>query len=238
MGKRQLYGAALTAKMIKKRLTALYPGVKFSVTSDTFSMGDSVSIEWKDGPMYETVDTIAREYQHGSRNSMHDIYEYERIDKSLGCDGAKWVSCSRDMSDKYKAMLVAKAIEQYGSMDSDDHLTYSRRLLDVEREFFPYPEAEIKSGATAAQSFTSISELDYEVIKDVDTRDNSEIYVVKIKTKVDDFNSLRQMMKALGDGYYSRFKRGFIFKLDPTSVLAGGSDNVDNAANPKVQNIA
>ena len=55
MGKRQLSGAVLTANLIKKRLTALYPRVKFSVTSDTFSMGDSVDIRWTDGPTSEAM---------------------------------------------------------------------------------------------------------------------------------------------------------------------------------------
>jgi len=87
--KRQLTGAALTAKMLKKRLTALYPRVKFSVTSDNFSMGNSVDVRWTDGSLKETVEAITNQYQHGSFNGMEDMYEYTDIDPSLGCEGAK-----------------------------------------------------------------------------------------------------------------------------------------------------
>ena len=73
--KRQLTGAALTAKVIKKRLKALYPSVKFSVTSDVFSMGDSVDIRWTDGPFRETIEAITKPYQNGEFNSM----EYVRV---------------------------------------------------------------------------------------------------------------------------------------------------------------
>jgi len=224
MAKRQLTGAALTAKMIKKKLTSLYPRVKFSVTSDTFSMGDSVSIKWTDGPLYETVNDITKQYQHGSFNSMEDIYEYESIDPSLGCKGAKYVQCSREISSELWAILAAKADEHFGVLDPNGYGYYGK-LKDIEKMFFPYPEAEQKSRATIGQGSSAISGLEYEIIEDKDTRDNSDIFVVKIKTRVDDFKSLRQKMDSLG-GYYSRFKRGFIFKDDPTAILAGHPENV------------
>lgn len=70
---------------------------------------------------------------------------------------------------------------------------------------------------------TQASTNQYEIIPDVDTRDNSKIFVVKVKNKVEDFSSLRSEMKKI-DGYYSKFKHGFIFKYDPTDVL-NGSEN-------------
>jgi hypothetical protein len=215
--KRQLSGAALTAKMIKTRLTALYPKVKFSVKSDTFSMGDSVDIRWTDGPTQEAVNKITKQYQHGSFDGMQDMYNYEAIDSSLGCNGAKYVFCHRNTSAEYKAKLHAKAEEKYGKLNPNDH-SYYQRLADIEKEFFPYREVETKLNAAANQGGAIISGLEMKIIKDVDTRDNSEIYVVKIITHVDDFKSLRDEMDAFG-GYYSRFKRGFIFKEDPTEKL-------------------
>ena len=69
---------------------------------------------------------------------------------------------------------------------------------------------------------TQASTNEYEIIPDVDTRDNSKIFVVKVKNKVEDFSSLRSEMKKV-DGYYSKFKHGFIFKYDPTEVLNGSN---------------
>lgn len=57
---------------------------------------------------------------------------------------------------------------------------------------------------------------------DVDTRDNSEIKVIKPVEKLskEDFNALRNYFKALG-GYYSRFKGGFIFTSLPEEIRFG-----------------
>lgn len=227
MGKRQLTGAALTAKVIKQRLKKLYPLVKFSVTSDTFSMGDSVDIRWTDGPLQDAVNAITKQYQHGNFNSMEDMYEYENIDESLGCDGAKYVFCHRSISDERRTALIAKANEYFGQLDPSDHHTYQRRLAKTEEMFFDYPETEANPSAISIQGNRVMEGLEYEVNADVDTRDNSEIFVVKVKTRVDDFASLRQIMDSLG-GYYSRFKRGFIFKEDPTASLNGVLSDSDN----------
>jgi len=218
--KRQLTGAALTAKVIKKRLKALYPSVKFSVTSDVFSMGDSVDIRWTDGPFRETIEVITKPYQNGEFNSMEDMYEYKSIDPALGCEGAKYVMCHRKTSSELLAKLAVKAREHFGTeLDPKDY-DYHRRLTDIEKLFFPYTEAEPKWGGAVIEGSAAMSGLEYTVINDVDTRDNSEIFVVKIITKVDDFKAMRQVMDSFG-GYYSRFKKGFIFKDDPTEKLRG-----------------
>jgi len=60
----------------------------------------------------------------------------------------------------------------------------------------------------------------YEVLEDVDTRDNSNIWVVKVKESLsrEEYKELNKYMGDIG-GYYSRFKHGFIFKSDPTELL-------------------
>jgi hypothetical protein len=61
----------------------------------------------------------------------------------------------------------------------------------------------------------------YTITADTDTRDNSALWVVKLVNRVDseEFNRIRsEVMKPI-DGYYSRFKGGFIFKYNPTSKL-------------------
>ena len=60
----------------------------------------------------------------------------------------------------------------------------------------------------------------YSVSEDVDTRDNSKIWIVKLSEKVsrEEYQAINAQIKAIG-GYYSRFKRGFIFKNDPTEQL-------------------
>lgn len=60
----------------------------------------------------------------------------------------------------------------------------------------------------------------YDIAEDIDTRDNSIIWVVKVKEKLSR-EEYKQVNNSMGDigGYYSRFKHGFIFKSDPTELL-------------------
>ncbi len=109
-----LTGSAATAKCIKSRLKLEFPEIKFSVTSDTYSMGNSVHISWVDGPLSKMVEAITNQYQYGRFDGMTDSSYSVDIDKSLGCDGAKHISCSRKQSDELKALLENACIEKYG----------------------------------------------------------------------------------------------------------------------------
>lgn len=50
-------GAADTAKLIRSALKIAFPGVKFSVKSDSYSGGSSIDVAWTDGPAKAKVDT-------------------------------------------------------------------------------------------------------------------------------------------------------------------------------------
>lgn len=112
--KGSLTGSAATAKAIRERLKKEFPSVKFSVKSENFSMGNSVHISWTDGPVSQVVELITNQYQYGSFDGMTDSYNYREVDPSLGCPGAKYVSCNRNQSEERKAELEAHCIEKYG----------------------------------------------------------------------------------------------------------------------------
>ena len=105
--KKQISGAALTAKKIREELKSTFPGVKFSVTSSTYSMGNSVLVKWTDGPVASIVDPIIKKYQYGYFDGMTDCYEYTDIDKDLECPGAKYVHTSRTQSPDLVSRLRA-----------------------------------------------------------------------------------------------------------------------------------
>lgn len=67
---------------------------------------------------------------------------------------------------------------------------------------------------------TSNDNYTYEIQEDVDTRDNSNIWVVKVKESLsrEEYKELNKYMGDIG-GYYSRFKHGFIFKENPSDLL-------------------
>jgi hypothetical protein len=90
---------ALGAANIRKELKKAFPGVKFKVTSDSFSGGNSIDIRWTAGPTVREVESITAKYQEGSFNGMEDIYENNRANTwpdAFG--GAKYVQEHRDMS--------------------------------------------------------------------------------------------------------------------------------------------
>lgn len=62
----------------------------------------------------------------------------------------------------------------------------------------------------------------YDIKEDIDTRDNTKLYVVKVIEKLDkdEYIKVNNYIKSIG-GYYSKFKRGFIFKYNPTELLKG-----------------
>ena len=60
----------------------------------------------------------------------------------------------------------------------------------------------------------------YEISEDTDTRDDSLIYLVKVVESLskDEFLEVNKYIKSLG-GYYSRFKKAFLFKENPTGLF-------------------
>ena len=90
------------------------------------------------------------------------------------------------------------------------------------------PKKQTGVSAVVAETTDNTSETDkicttnkeYTITPDIDTRDNSPLWVVKFTERMEreDFLAMREQIKDLG-GYYSRFKRGFIFIFDPTETL-------------------
>lgn len=97
----------VAAKNIRAELKAAYPGVKFSVRVERFSMGNAIRVGWTDGPNTAQVEAITYKYKAGSFNGMEDIYEYNRSDWKDAFGSAKYITTSRGQSES----LVASAIE-------------------------------------------------------------------------------------------------------------------------------
>lgn len=60
----------------------------------------------------------------------------------------------------------------------------------------------------------------YKITKGEDTRDGSDLWIVRIVEKLDKIAYIAEnkAMKERG-GYYSKFKHGFIFRFDPSEIL-------------------
>jgi hypothetical protein len=112
--KGRLTGAAACADAIRAELKQVFPKVKFSVRSSTFSGGNSVDVSWNDFLMTKEVEKIVSKYQYGSFNGMEDIYEYTNNIEGLA--QAKYVSCHRNMSEETKSFLLPIAESLYNDL--------------------------------------------------------------------------------------------------------------------------
>lgn len=94
--------AKLGAANIRIQLKKAFPGIKFSVTSEYYSGGNSINIRWAMGPTTKEVEAITGKYQEGHFNGMEDIYEYDH--SNIWTDlfgGAKYVSENREDGDTF-----------------------------------------------------------------------------------------------------------------------------------------
>ena len=69
---------------------------------------------------------------------------------------------------------------------------------------------------------TSVNAYTYDVSEDTDTRTGEKIYLVKVAEKLsrEEYITVNKYIKSLG-GYYSRFKRAFLFRENPVEKLNG-----------------
>jgi hypothetical protein len=88
-----------TAKLVRAALKKAFPGIKFSVVSESYAGGASVDIRWEFGPTEKEVDKIGKQYASASFDGMIDMetsYEHwllpdgsTRIKSSPGTQGSR-----------------------------------------------------------------------------------------------------------------------------------------------------
>src|ERR1051325_6983825 len=64
--------AAELAKILRAELKAAFPGVKFSIVTERYSMGSSVRVHWTDGPITRRVDALLEHYRAEGFDGMTD----------------------------------------------------------------------------------------------------------------------------------------------------------------------
>lgn len=114
--------AALAAKAIKTELKAAFPKVKFSVTSDNFSGGNSVRISWVDGPTYDLVAAITKKYQYGHFDGMTDSYEYSNNRDDI--PQAKFVQNQRTVSEQRKNEIWENLVKTMAGLEGKTQNDY------------------------------------------------------------------------------------------------------------------
>ena len=108
----ELYSLNCAAKNIRIELKAAFPGHKFSVRIESYSMGNNITVKWVDGPAAERVDAIINRYQQGHFDGMTDCYEYSNNLWTDSFGGSLYVHSSRDYSPQIYAWAKAEAATQ------------------------------------------------------------------------------------------------------------------------------
>ena len=93
---------AITAKRIKAKLSSHFPQTQFSVKSKVYSGGNSVYVEWTDGPSIDMVEFYASQYENSSFDGMTDTKTYKSIDPNLKCKGTNYVLYRHNYSNEFK----------------------------------------------------------------------------------------------------------------------------------------
>ncbi len=94
----------------------------------------------------------------------------------------------------------------------------------VKRKVKSEKKVEKKQATTKAIEETTekfdINNYTYKITEDIDTRNGEKIYLVKVVEKLnhDEYLQVNKYMKSIG-AYWSKFKRAFLFKEDPTEKL-------------------
>lgn len=124
MSTTQYLTCAETAKLLREALKAAYPGIKFSVRSDTYAGGASIRVVWTDGPVDSTVDLTAKRYAGASFDGTIDLKSYHSSIIVSGEDmrevhfGADFVFTEREISPALIAGCLGLISEAPNGIDS------------------------------------------------------------------------------------------------------------------------
>lgn len=105
----KLSGVTLAAANVRILLKRQFPGIKFSVKSSSYSMGNSLSVRWTDGPTAQCVDDIVGLFSGGNFDGMTDSYKSTTSAFTELFGSAKHTDTSREASDA----LVQAALDQH-----------------------------------------------------------------------------------------------------------------------------
>ncbi len=110
--------AALCAKAIKQELKQKFPHIKFSVTSSTYSMGNSVRIKYKNAVPASEIEKVTDKYQYGHFDGMIDYYELSNVREDI--PQAKFVFVERTITDDILLKAKERIVKEYDIKNPDD----------------------------------------------------------------------------------------------------------------------
>lgn len=125
--------AALCAKAIRQELKKLFPNTKFQVTCKNYSGGNSVDVDYTDGPALEKVEAIVNKYEYGSFDGMTDCYNYDNVIEGL--PQTKYLFVHRTLSVETRTNII-KGLnfgdwDTMSGYDQDRWISCTAKGLDI-----------------------------------------------------------------------------------------------------------
>lgn len=139
----------------------------------------------------EDVDSFVKSYNYSDCDGMIDYFDVDFY----------YFGCAQNNGQNIKIVAKTARIKSKSTAPAEQKKATENKKPEPEK-------LEQKSGYT------------YKITKGEDTRDGSELWVVRIVENLDKaaYIAENKAMKERG-GYYSKFKHGFIFRFDPSEVL-------------------
>jgi len=106
-----------TSSVIRQFVKQVWPGLKFRISSDTYSGGDSVTIYLQtpvSDEKYTEIRNVLKGFQSGSFNGMIDLYEYkEKSGITVTVGGVKYNFDTKYMSVENRPKWGTPEYESY-----------------------------------------------------------------------------------------------------------------------------
>lgn len=190
-------------------LTFKHHGGFWKVTSEYMQQGTWKGVtESKKAFTYEIVGAESRGYKPLKNPQRYYDYEFRML---------KDLEAGKTKIFELKEVEGVVEVEKWEKIDKS---IKSKKVNNSKPQTKQEEKTETQITEQTANNFDSIINHEITITADTDTRDNSLLWVVKIIDRLsnEEYKNVAEQFKAL-KGYYSKFKKGFIFKYDPTSIL-------------------
>jgi len=105
-----------TAKLVRAALKTAFPGIRFSVRSESYSGGASIWIKWIDGPTEKQVERVTAPYRGATFDGMIDLKEsvYHAVNGAQVHYGADYINGVRGYSVAFAQAIADQVADKWG----------------------------------------------------------------------------------------------------------------------------
>lgn len=203
--------AVHVAKNIRKELKSLEG--KFSVKSD----GNSIDISWTDGASEKQVQDICSKYKNGYFDGYQDLFVYESSPFNKVFGGVQYLFYSRSMSDSARLEMCRLFGEKFDYTPTLEVLKTGTIPDEYRHDWIAFASSYINERST--QGASPKEEVSLQAIKsrctiseEQHTKTHDKLFVVRFGEQLERevFLHFKHYSAKFG-GFYSRFKKGFLF---------------------------